>query len=248
MAFCTRETFAKSTRKHKINMRTSRSIIANSRSFTLRIESKLGFVHKRQWSTGDSPLSFALLQIRQRCCVVSRKCRFSELPTVLQIRRFSSTCAHCDTVRVVRIVSFKISERSLSCRRQWTVLCTCDSTTESARTVIPVRSSREIRGNSSIREGSFTGERAFRENHAIHHESGKLVDASIYRQVSHGPTTGTAHAGIYMRILLRAVSRLIKGKVKAIGVETDFREKLRVRHALSSNDKPSPFPYYSLPM
>lgn len=96
-------------------------------------------------------------------------------------------------------------------------------------------SSREIRGNSSIREGSFTGERAFRENHAIHHESGKLVDASIYRQVSHGPTTGTAHAGIYMRILLRAVSRLIKGKVKAIGVETDFREKLRMRHALSTN-------------
>lgn len=110
MAFCTRETFAKSTRKHKINMRTSRSTIANSRSFTLRIESKLGFVHKRQWSTGDSPLSFALLQMRQRCCVVSRKCRFSELPTVLQIRRFSSTCAHCDTVRVVRIVSFEVSE------------------------------------------------------------------------------------------------------------------------------------------
>ena len=160
---------------------------------------------------------------------------------------FFDLCAlwHC-TCRKNRFVRSK--RAFTNCRRQWTVLCTCDSTTESARTVIPVRSSREIRGNSSIREGSFTGERAFRENHAIHHESGKLVDASIYRQVSHGPTTGTAHAGIYMRILLRAVSRLIKGKVKAIGVETDFREKLRVRHALSSNDKPSPFPYYSLPM
>ena len=59
----------------------------------------------------------------------------------------------------------------------------------------------------------------------------------IYRQVSNVGQPLVQRMRVFMCECCYVPSRLIKGKVKGIGVETDFRENLRTRHDSWNSDR-----------